>query len=97
MGLGGDTLAGRGNHRGTVGMAVMVFVRQDPSVDQARQVGRNVKPANGVMPVAEKVERLLAGGSRDHLKVARPQVLREALSEGRVGVHDEDALVGSFK
>ena len=40
MALGGDTLAGGGNHRRTVGMAVAVFVRQDPSVDQAGQAAR---------------------------------------------------------
>ncbi len=74
----------------------MVFVSQDPSVDQTRQVSPNVKPANSVTPVAEKAERLLTGGSRHHLKSARPQLLGKAIPEGWVGIHDEYALVGSL-
>jgi hypothetical protein len=78
-------------------MAVAVFVRQDPSVDQAGQVGPSVKPADGAMPVPQEREGTFASGGGHHLKAARPQMPREALAEGRVGVHDEDALVGSSR
>jgi len=96
MALGGGTGAGGGDHRGTTGMAITVFVSQDPSVDQAGQVGSGVKPVDRVPPVAKKVERLLTIGSSHHLKAARSQVLPKTLPEGHIGVHDEDALVVSL-
>src|SRR4051812_42614814 len=69
-----------------IGMAVVVFVSQDPAVDQAWQIGPGAEPIDRVSRAAQAMKRAFASRSGRYLKTARSQMLAEALPKGRVGI-----------
>src|SRR3712207_9582375 len=74
-------------------MTVMIFVGQDPSVDETRQSGPRVEPIDRTAPVPQSKKSPLACLRGRDLIPCVSELLCEGFAEDVVVVDDQDAFV----
>jgi hypothetical protein len=74
-------------------MDIMVFIRKDPTIDQARESRAAVKPADLIPPMPQDEKGLFACSGRKNIVTRRSEFLRESHTKIWVVIDDQYAFI----